>query len=180
MPASGWSALGVLLELVYSLFLNYFDKCPHFWMSKHYPFNIWQTDLKEPYKSSQFQRGWNNCCSRCFTLGESNTLKYCVTGQQRESLSESGIYATSIDLQLIFKLLFGSLNTIFSRTTDGYRFVPQPAQNSIAYHLINKRGEKRCSEGVVEGCDHSGAEANGKGSPNRLVLRSHHTHMVAL
>jgi len=48
----------------------------------------------------------------------------------------------SVDFQLIFKLLFSSLNTVSFRTTDGYRFVPQPVQNSIAYHVIDKMGKK--------------------------------------
>lgn len=111
-------------------------------MSKHYPLNIWQTGLKEPYKSLQFQSGWNKCCYRCFTAWESNILKYCITSQQRKSLFELGIYAMSIDFQLIFKLLLSSLNTVSFRTTDGYRFLPQTVQNSVAYYLMDKMDKK--------------------------------------
>lgn len=123
-------------------------------MSKHYPLNIWQTGLKEPYKSLQFLSGWNKCCYRCFTAWESNILKYCITSQQRKSLFELGIYAMSIDFQLIFKLLLSSLNTVSFRTTDGYRFLPQTVQNSVAYYLMDKMDKKYLGYIRFVLCDH--------------------------
>lgn len=110
-------------------------------MPNHYSLNIWQVDLKELSKSLQFQSGWNKC-SYHVTDRESNILEYCITCQHRKSLFEPGVYAMSVDFQLIFKLLFSSLSTATFTATNHYRFVLQPVQHSTAYHLMNKMGRK--------------------------------------